>query len=250
MHETATPGSDLCNLLERCIVCRDDAAWRSFLLRFESLVRAVLAAARSTLRPEEFLDWFPGHLYEHRKVQALYLALLGKIEGGECPTAAQQETFVRNYLALVIRSALGDWYRQHRDFPQAGQDLKDHPGPQAPVAREDGMEEVRSALLQLDAELRIPFWLRHYRALGPLTDDDANLVAGQTGSTAEEVARRIEQEASRHPDHQMPLSSRFIGTLLGLPPLSNGKYAAVDQRVRRAYDRLRSMLGPAREEEP
>jgi hypothetical protein len=234
------PSPSARSILERCLVENDGAAWVAFLAAYSGLVRQAFFAAPSGVRYEEFADWFPGWLYEKRKLHAVYRALLAKVAAGECPTAGHEDEYVRNYLVGVVGSAVGDWFRQHR--PPPARPAAGAPADPPEVEFADAVARLRAALGRLDAELRVPFWLRHSQALGPLLPADAAWVAEALGTTPEAVADAVAREAAAQPDPDRPLSSRFIGRLLGLPPLGNGKYAAVDQRIRRARLLLRQLL--------
>jgi hypothetical protein len=83
---------------------------------------------------------------------------------------------------------------------------------------------------------------------GPLPAEDAAWVAERSELTAECVGEAVAQEAEAHRSHRKPLSSEFIGSLLDIPPCADGKYSAVDQRVRRAILRIREHLAKADEE--
>ena len=157
---------------------------------------------------------------------------------GECSTPEGEEDYVQNYLVDVVRSAVGDWFRQQRT-PLA------RPRPPSDVPPEikfaDAVSRLRTLVSRLERDLRVPFWLRHRQALGPLPDADAEWVAESLGWAVGEVEIAIKREWGGQADPDRPLSSRFIGQLLNLPPLSNGTYAAVDQRIRRARILIRKL---------
>ena len=227
------------SIIERCVFENDEFAWAMFLARYGDLIRRSFLSSDPGLSYEEFGDWFPGWFFEQRKLHALYRALLAKITRGECSTCEGEEVYVRNYLVDVVRSAVGDWFRQHRPPPP-------HPRPPSDTPSEvefaESIDRLRRLIVRLDRDLRLPFWLRHRQALGPLLEVDAEWIARSLGWADGEVERAIARELGAQLNPDRPLASRFIGQLLGLPPLSNGKYAAVDQRIRRARILIRKFV--------
>ena len=76
-------GATARSILERCLFENDGAAWTMFLDRFSDLIQRALLSSHRGSTYEEFGDWFPGWLFEQRKLHALYRALLVKIARGE-----------------------------------------------------------------------------------------------------------------------------------------------------------------------
>lgn len=227
-------------ILERCITDNDQASWSELLAAIEELVRRTFFKMNRSgpLKYSDFANWFPGWLYEKKKLNALYRALQEGLDSGEIPPDAE-ESYARNYLVRIVGSAVGDWYRQNH-LPPPPDETFSGSIPMTPAPKIASAEEVQWALLLLEPELRVPFWLRHYQALGGLSVADLGWLAQVVELSATEVELLIDAETiSISP---RPLSSEFIGGLLQLPPLSNGKFAAVDQRIRRARDLVRQHL--------
>lgn len=246
MHETPEPIDDYCALLERCLGGDDQGAWQTFLSCLPPLARqAMKGHQQGPLRVDELIDWLPGWMFERRRVHALYRALLAKRDSGECPTTAALAAYARHYLFRMVQSAIGDWYRQSPGS-SGGSDaqelLAQQPAP--PVAEAPAAGGVEDGLARLTPDLRVPFWLRHYRNLGPLSQADLEWLAARTGAVPAELARELDGEAGLDPDRKHPFSSARISALMGLERTASGAYAAVDQRVARARDQLKKMLAP------
>jgi hypothetical protein len=105
------------------------------------------------------------------------------------------------------------------------------------------VERLEAALEQLPPEIRVPFRLRYWHALGPLRRAEEEWVAQVAGSDPDEVHRLVAEEARENQEAEYPLGATFIGRLLRLAPRADGSFnSIVDQRVRRARDRLRDLL--------
>lgn len=234
------PAPDALQLLESCLFVGRDEDWSQFLTRYGNHVQKVFFGCQTNLDFEDFVLYFPGWLFEKNKLAALHRALKGKVDSGECVTPKQQDRFTCNYLAHVVRSAVGDWHRQHPPLPVSTLRSETEPAASSPpeVEHAEQMEQIREMLRKLSADLRAPFWLRHFRALGPLDTVDVQWIAERTSAPFASVEASILQEANGLSNPDRPLSSQFIGELLGIPPSSQGKYPAVDQRIFRARQLL------------
>ncbi|GIW89994.1 MAG: hypothetical protein KatS3mg109_0426 [Pirellulaceae bacterium] len=237
-------------ILERCITENSNDAWTLFFSAFRALIRRVYHAHGDAVSFPEFECWLPGWLYYERKLHAAYRALRAKVDSGECSTPVTQERYLANYLATIIRAAAAEFHRERRsDFPRQVPDADLSAVPAAESPPDPDMQgRVLAVLPLLPPDLRIPFWLRYYRVFGPLTPEDAAWVAERSGMTAKRVTEAVAREAEMHRSRRKPLSSEFIGSLLGIAPCGDGEYSTVDQRVRRAILRIREQLADAGEE--
>lgn len=229
-------------VIELCLVQGDDAAWRAFMVSFEPVLRQAHAPAGRGMKYDEFASWFPGWLFEKRGLHSAYVALRRRIDAGECGTRELQVTFLRGYVVKLVRTAIADMYRTDRRPlpPEARERL--YPDQTDRCLEAEQLDQLRSALLSLEPQLRIPFWLRHYRALGPLSPEDLEFVSRKSGLPPDQIQEELESQARENANRVQPITSETMGILLDLPPDANGKYVAVDQRVRRARTRLRAML--------
>jgi len=237
---TPDPFPDPLNLLADCINRNDGPAWEAFLTRYRPLIRRVFAAHADVARAEEYLDWFPGWFYG-RRVHAIYRACVQAQAEGRCPNPGAAVAFLENYLAACAASGVADFFRE-RAAPRGGPAALE--GLAAPTASaRDEVERVEAALEQLPPEIRVPFRLRYWHALGPLRRAEEEWVAQAAGSDPDEVHRVIAEEAGENQEAEYPLGATFIGRLLRLSPRADGSFnSIVDQRVRRARDRLRDLL--------
>jgi hypothetical protein len=237
-------------ILERCITENSNEAWIIFLSAFGPLIRRVYHAHAEAKSFSDFESWFPGWLFYERKLHAAYRGLQAKIQSNECLTAESQDRYLANYLATIVRAAVAEFAHERR--PKAETQASESflvALPAAPSGSERELHnEILEALHHLPPELRVPFWLRYYAVLGPLTATDAAWVADQVGLSVARVTEMVLQEADANRGHQKPLSSEFIGSLLNIPPCTDGRYSTVDQRVRRAIVRIREHLAQAAEE--
>jgi DNA-directed RNA polymerase specialized sigma24 family protein len=187
------PPPDPLDLLADCINRNDGAAWEAFLARYQPLIRRVFVARADAARADEFLDWFPGWLFSGQKVHAAYRACLRAQADGRCPDAGTAAAFLENYLAACVASGVGDFFRERaapRRVPAALDSLA------APAASSrDEVERMEGALDQLPPDIRVPFRLRYWHALGPLQRAEEEWIAQATGSGADEVHRLIAEEA-------------------------------------------------------
>jgi hypothetical protein len=234
-------------VVERCIVQNTDEAWRGFFVTYGDLIRRAFLAAAGPSDWDEFQSWFPGWLFWKRKLHSAYRALLQKVNTGECPTPETQAGYLGNYLAGIVRTALADFHKDRtaRETTRDPQLLAQTEGPGPPVPASPGGDlalHVRSALAKLQPELRVPLVLKEYDALGPLSEEDLHWTANLSGRPAPEVRGAIDAEAGHHRGRRFPLSSAFIGRLLGIEPGPDGRCSTVDQRVRRARLRVRTLV--------
>jgi hypothetical protein len=239
--------ADLLAILERCIIENSDEAWSGFLFAFGPLIRRVYHAHADSAVFSDFESWFPGWLFYERKLHFAYRGLQAKVHGRECLTVEDKEKYLSNYFASIVRAAVAEFARERHPKAEAQAPESIFAAIPAPQPG-DGQElhnDILEALQHLPPELRVPFWLRYYAALGPLTATDTAWAADQIGVSAERVAEMVLQEADANRRHQKPLSSEFIGSLLNIPPCTDGRYSTVDQRVRRAIVRIHEHLAKA-----
>ncbi len=238
-------------ILERCITENSNEAWTLFFSAFGPLIRRVYQAHSESISFSEFEPWLPGWLYYERKLHAAYRALRAKVDSGECSTPDDQDRYLANYLATIVRAAAAEFHCERR--PVA---LRQVPNvilnavtaAQSPPDSEM-LHRVLAILPRLPPDLRIPFWLRYYQVFGPLTAEDAAWVAERSGLTVDRVAEVVAKEAEKHRSYKKPLNSEFIGQLLDIRPCADGRYSTVDQRVRRAILRIRELLVEGEEED-
>jgi hypothetical protein len=237
-------------ILERCITENSDAAWTAFLCAFGPLIRRVYHTHADARNFADFESWFPGWLFYARKLHSAYRGLQAKVQSRECLTVESQDQYLANYFASIVRSAVAEFARER--YPQTESQAPESFLATIPAAPLEGGQELHNeildALQHLPPELRVPFWLRYYAVLGPLTARDTAWVADQVGLAVERITEMVLHEADANRRHQKPLSSEFIGSLLNISPCTDGRYSTVDQRVRRAIVRIREHLALAAEE--
>lgn len=234
---TELADTPLSQLIVDCLIEGNSASWPRLLSQIEELVRRTFFSVEATLPYATFQNWFPGWLYSERKLVAAHRALQQKVATGEIASSGEADRYLRNYLVPVIHSAIGDWQRQHKPL-RTSPGSRNEPGRHE--AAGDETERVRSELFHLSPELRVPFWLRHIQALGDLPEYDLVWIAELSSLSRQRVEDEIATEAQRV--FPKSIASEFIGELLQLHCLSNGKYAAVDQRIRRARDIVRQRM--------
>jgi DNA-directed RNA polymerase specialized sigma24 family protein len=228
-------------LLADSINRNDGPAWEAFLTRYRPLIRRVFAARAGAAHADEFLDWFPGWFYHGQRVHAAYRSCLRAQADGRCPDPETVASFLENYLAKCVASALADFFKESAS-PQIAPAMLDSLATPS-VSRMGEVERVEAALEQLPPEIRVPFRLRYWHSLRPLRRAEEEWVAQVAGCGPDEVRRRIDQKARANQELDYPLDATFIGRLLRLQPRADGSYNnIVDQRVRRARDRLRKLL--------
>lgn len=223
----------------------DHDQWSELIAAMSNLVQRGFFKAGGRIRDAgEFQDWFPGWLYGKR-IEALSTALEEKTASGECPDAASQNAFLENYLASAINSAVADFHKRDRRV-RSFHEAEDFPGR---ASRTDDAEfreqrqRLHSALAELPDNVRVPFRLKFYAVVGPLTEADIEYLTAQSGLRPNEIRRLIETELRNNAGKKSPISSLFIGGLLGIPAADDGRNTTVDQRVARARGRLRKRLG-------
>lgn len=236
-------------ILERCITENSDETWSTFLSAFGPLIRRVYHAHADASGFSEFEMWFPGWLFYERKLHAAYRGLQAKVRCGECLTADSQDRFIANYFASIVRTAVSDFgqERRRKSSTLASESFLASI-PARPATDEEGpCGRILAILPELPPELRIPFKLRYFLVLGPLSAADAAWVAQRAGLPADQIAELVAAEAESNRSFQKPLSSEFIGSLLNIPPCVDGRYSTVDQRVRRAILKIREHLAQTAE---
>ncbi len=241
------PTESVTRLVRRCVLEGRAGPWTELLSRVDPIVRGGFFSAGGTpMDLAEFLDWFPGWLFGERKLQAIIRSLRTKQETGECPDADSQDAFASNYFARMVASAKADFYRERRPRerpvdPDAISGLSPTGTGGAKAVRT--AEDVKRAIAALPPDFRIPFRLKYYTSLGPLAPEEEQWVSQRLGLTRDSIASIVEQEFDSNRERAFPLSSEFIGELMGIPPSMSGKNTTVDQRISRARARLKEILG-------
>lgn len=233
--------------LVRLVVAGRREHWPALIDAVGNLVRrGFLAAARNPADLEEFESWFPGWLYSGRKIHAAHRAVDRKMQSGECADKRAQNDFLANYLASTVKSAVADFYRERGQnafsMRETGGLGSRSPSPSRGDLHEDRLHQLRDALEQLPQNLRVPFRLKYYAAVGPLTEEDLRFVAVQGGLATDEIAKHVENEFRRNAGRAFPIGSAFIGGLLRIAAADDGRNTTVDQRIGRAKMRLRELL--------
>lgn len=232
------PSSNLLHLIRLCAVRKEagSEAWSQLLREIDGLARSGFARYGSARDMEEFVQQFPGWLFRRDKLSMVEMALRKKIDAGEVSGLEQEEHFAKNYLARIIKSAVAEFYREfarHDDTHAA--DLLQAASSERPG--DDRMQDIVAELLKLPMRLRVPFRLRHYAALGPLLEDEMQFIEEQSGLPRPKAAELIESEFQKNNHRDFPLSSAFIGQLIGITD-DDPKSNVVNQRIRRAQLRL------------
>jgi hypothetical protein len=230
--------SNLLRLIRLCAVRKDASSdvWRELLREIDDLIRRGFYAHGSGRDLEEFLQQFAGWLFLRDKVSMVELAVRKKIDAGEVSGPEQEESFARNYLARIIQSAVAEFYREspRHDDSHSAEVLR---AESMEPASDDRRERVAEELLKFALSDRVPFRLRHYAALGPMRDDELEFIEQQSGLPRGKAAELIESEFHRNEKREFPLSSAFIGELIGISD-DDPKSNVVNQRISRARLRL------------
>jgi DNA-directed RNA polymerase specialized sigma24 family protein len=238
----------LIRLVQLCVLHGPSGPWQDLLYDLRIDIRSAFTISGCTASElDEFSDWFGGWLFAERKLQSLLRAVERKQQSGECTTSESREKYARNYLFDIIKTAKAEYYRERASKEQLV-DPRDLEGDQAvSISVKDvnapKLEAIRQALASLPESIRIPFRLKNYDALGPLTDEETQWISTQSGTTVAVVTHTIEREFDQNRDRKFPLSSEFIGDLLSIAAAADGRNTAVDQRVSRARRRVRQVLG-------
>jgi hypothetical protein len=238
-----SPDKSWLNLARRCMEQTSSPSWNVLIARCRDWARAsYLKDGHVPVLADHFADWFCGWFYEKGKVRQIVQAIDRRYSSSESQPSEDAETYFRNYLRLVIRTGMIEFFREQQmaEVQQSAEELESFAGRSDQPSTTKN--ELRTALCQLAPDLRVPFWLRHCRALGDLDEEDLCWVGEQSAINAQEIQQRIEAEIDRHRDRKHPLSAAFIGALLGISPCPGGGYNTVDQRIRVARDRLRDFL--------
>ncbi len=240
------PTESVTQLLRRCVLEGRAGPWAELLSKVDQIVRGgFLSAGGTPADLAEFLGWFPGWLFEERKLQALIRSLRAKLETGETPDADSQDAFASNYFARIVASAKADFFRekQPRERPVDPHAISGVV-PTAAGRTESvavSVDEIKWALLELPFEIRIPFRLKYYASVGPLLPDEGQWISDRSGQESSAVVRLVDEEFNSNLGRAFPLSSEFIGELLGILPSLTGKNTTVDQRIsRRAHEYVKS----------
>jgi hypothetical protein len=233
-----SPPSNLLRLIRLCAVRKDSNsdAWSELVREINDLVRRGFYARGSGRDLAEFEQQFPGWLFRRDKLSHIERALRKKLDSGEISGPEQEESFAKNYLARVIKSAVAEFYHEsprHDDTHSADVFRAESIDP----ASDERMELIAEELLKLGLALRVPFRLRHYAALGPMPDDELQFIEQRSSLPRAKAAELIESEFRRNQTREFPLSSAFIGELIGIAD-DDPKSNCVNRRIMRARLRL------------
>ena len=180
--------TDLIALIERCLVDNDNDAWQCFLEKHRYLIERAIRENASPRDASAIVDAFPGWMFQNRKLHALYRRVIRARSLGEVESQEQIQSLVENYLYTTVGSSVSDWYRKQRPLPDRLVPESDIP-PETAYAPEVTL--IRDGLRTFDAAKRIPFWLRHYPALGGLDPGDLQYIADIHSTTPEAIEERI-----------------------------------------------------------
>jgi hypothetical protein len=150
--------------------------------------------------------------------------------------ADELETYLQNYLRKVFRTGKSEYDKEHRPWGPANWQLCDLPAPEDRPLLQETLDHLERHLREEPLHRRVPFRLRHCRALGPLDGEELAWLADQAGIPVEALTERIREEFDAHSDQQYPLGAKFIAGLLDI------SVALVDQRVRQVLLGLRRRL--------
>ena len=238
----------IARLVRLCVVEGRSGPWTDLISGAEQIIRSAFISAGGTPRDlEEFLDWFSGWLFHERKLPALIRSLAKKEETGECLDTESQDAFTCNYFVRIVASGKAEFHaeKQPREKPVDPLVLSQRVDETVDRTEsiESNLDDVKQAIAGLPPEIRIPFRLKYYAACGPLASEEEQWISERSSPAGESVARIVDQEFNDHRERKYPLSSEFIGELLGIPPSPTGRNTTVDQRVTRALAKLREILG-------
>lgn len=260
---------DIIRALEDCVLLQGteaDAAWERMVEWVNGIAEPIAGKLVRPGETEEFLDWLPGWLLEEGKLECLWKALTEKQESGDLKDAADTRSFLDSYLTQVLKSGAGDFrrnqmlWRAQGEKDEAGRrrvtvismDASDQgteacdprPGMAGQAKTLAQLNNIRDGLEPLEPAARIPFVLRFYRELGPLSHADCHWLAEQTGRKADQIRAAADREHGLccHPNRTYTLSYEFIGDLMGCDPDARGTFNAIEQRVRRVMLLLAARL--------
>lgn len=233
--------------LRKCVVYPlkgSEQAWEVVVAEIKQL----LASIPKELPNKEFRLWFPGYLFEGRKLHALQRRLDKEIAAGTLPTNERQYVFAQKYLKKIVRqSGIRDYYNDLNR--QKGLPSLEKEGRAVKLLELDDMNNLKSRtsmstrktnqiLQEVDKwlpEERITFKLRYYKEFGPLTDEEIKWLSRQNGRSFEEVRQLIEEEHNEYRKREQPLRSVFVAGLLSK---DGATVNAVDVNVSRLKKRL------------
>lgn len=160
----------------------------------------------------------------------------------------EQRKYFLNYMTRAAKSALFDFIEEglpHRmmyadevrtnenesaDSSDARSFVESLPDSSPPafwlLAVPEEEADVRARLAAVPLELRVPFLLTYL--VDMLSREELEWLAALRNTSVEDVEQLINEERAAHFGRRYPLSSAFIGALLGVSP------DLVSQRVRRA----------------
>ena len=235
--------SPLLRLVRRCVVRKADGPWRELLDAFDELIERGIRSHGDGADTDEFKQWFPGWLFPSRKLEAAHRKTEQKTNSGELSTPIAQEEFLRSYLARVILSGVAEFYNERRTRLRIVEPAQLERFASPAMTMSDLEEQLRGELLKLPEDQRVPFRLKFFKYFGPLPPDEIQYIADRSQLAPEQVAQCVEDEFRRNVDRKFPLSSAFIGELLGIAVADDGRNTTVDQRISRARVSLSTALG-------
>jgi len=254
------PKRNIIELLELCIVKNTNAAWEEFINRYAAVISGVYFKHKYTARNtdifKEFTLWFPGWLYHENKIQTAYRALKKKTDEEELHSPDEQEKFFSVYFSKIVMTGCAEFGKERGKTSSFLELHPDCAGSEmtSPNPGDDAVEQkrriIKEAIAALPPDQRVPFLLRYYDLVWPLEEQDLKWGAEEAEVTISAFITAVEKEGARQPGKQYPISGRFIGELLRIPPDVNGKYVTVDQRIYRVKEKIKKALLAAAGEAP
>ncbi len=231
-------------LIRRCLAEGLAGPWKELLAVARPLVESTFLRSVHAKYADlaEFHDWFGAWLVQGKKLKRLAEAMERPAKGGE----AWSDKAVESYFRRIVKSARGAFYRErlnhcrlpdlaavHDDEDSFTDGYHDWSWKCDPSPCDREFPTIRAALERLPIEKRVLLRLKYYREMGPLPQEELEWVAGKSRRPVNEIHQAIVDEFDRHCDAKFPLSAKFIGDLLDIPPDDKERYTAVDKRLQR-----------------
>lgn len=231
--------NSIVSLVQRCVVFGREGPWDDLLTPLESMINRKAPLNQSV----EIRHWLLGWLIEGQRLESALTWLLEENVRGEFPSMYEQDRALTNYLARVVESGVGAFFREQRGTRsrlrvkhlEEGHHAQLLARPDRISADAQGLiKDIRQFLVQLQPDEYVPFWLRYYNALGPLRTESLEWIGQKCSSSIDDVLERIETEVQEHQKQPgFPINAKFIAQLLGTSP------QAIDQRISRVRTLLR-----------
>jgi len=255
---------DILHLLECCLITEDtnSKAWQEFIKRYQSFIQKVAYKTLNIENPNEFTLWFITYLFQDQKrLNSAYESTLKKTKNQDLETLEQQEKYFKNYLAKIIKTNAKEKYL--KEIQSETKSLDDKPNKESNKTYHEIIEDKRPSSLEakcqnitidniakyidkLEFKQSVPLILKSKTlySIIKLSDEQLKWINERSGMSVQEVEETIEKEFWENLDEKLdinnekqtkyPLSSKFIGEILGLSP------ANVDQIAKRTLAKLKS----------